>query len=106
MARKPGLETEGGVYHVINRGNYRADIFEPTKHGEHFHVLGEGCQKPVRQVCAWCVMSSHCHHGGQPVVGRNDADEQPARHKPQSQCPATNSGCFAAKIRSTTNPMV
>ena len=27
MARKRRLESSDGLYHVINRGNYRADIF-------------------------------------------------------------------------------
>ena len=33
MARKLRLEYPGACYHVINRGNYRADIFrdEPTR---------------------------------------------------------------------------
>ncbi len=30
MARKLRLEYEGAMYHVINRGNYRADIFATT----------------------------------------------------------------------------
>jgi len=28
MARKLRIEYEGAMYHVINRGNYRADVFE------------------------------------------------------------------------------
>ena len=31
MARKLRLESEGGVYHVINRGNDRGDIFRSPK---------------------------------------------------------------------------
>ena len=33
MARKLRLEAEGGIYHVLNRGNYRRAIFraEETK---------------------------------------------------------------------------
>ena len=27
MARKPRLEFEGAIYHMINRGNYRKDLF-------------------------------------------------------------------------------
>jgi len=30
------LESEGGLYHVINRGNYRADIFRSEKTKEAF----------------------------------------------------------------------
>ena len=28
MARKPRIEFNGAIYHIINRGNYRRDIFE------------------------------------------------------------------------------
>ena len=31
MARPLRFESEGGVYHVLNRGNYRADIFRSDK---------------------------------------------------------------------------
>jgi putative transposase len=62
MARKPGLETEGGVYHVINRGNYRGDIFRTDKARAAFLTcVGEACQKTGWRVYAWCVMSNHYH---------------------------------------------
>jgi putative transposase len=31
MPRRLRLESEAGVYHVINRGNYRADVFRTDK---------------------------------------------------------------------------
>ncbi len=31
MARPLRMESESGVYHVLNRGNYRADIFRSDK---------------------------------------------------------------------------
>ena len=31
MARPLRMESEAGVYHVLNRGNYRADIFRSDK---------------------------------------------------------------------------
>ena len=36
MPRKLRLESVGGIYHVINRGNYRAAIFEKAKTKEAF----------------------------------------------------------------------
>ena len=46
MARKLRLESEGGVYHVINRGNYRGDIFRSPKARLAFlKCLDEACRK-------------------------------------------------------------
>ena len=46
MARKLRLESEGAVYHVIARGNYRADVFatDATK-ASFLKCLGEACEK-------------------------------------------------------------
>ena len=62
MARKLRLETEGGVYHVINRGNYRGDIFRSEETRAAFlKCLDEACKKTGWRVYAWCVMSNHYH---------------------------------------------
>lgn len=62
MARKLRLESEGGVYHVINRGNYRASIFQQTRTKQAFlECLDEACGKTGWRVHAWCVMSNHYH---------------------------------------------
>ncbi len=62
MARKLRLETAGGVYHVINRGNYRADIFRSEKAKQAFLTcLGEACEQTGWRVHAWCLMSNHYH---------------------------------------------
>ncbi len=62
MARPLRLESEDGVYHVLNRGNYRADIFRTGKAKEAFlKCLGEACDKTGWRVHAWCVMSNHYH---------------------------------------------
>ena len=47
MPRRTRVEHEGARYHVINRGNYRARIFEDVKTKEAF----EGClgETVVRQ---------------------------------------------------------
>ncbi len=42
MPRKSRLESEGGIYHVINRGNYRGDVFRSPKAKPAFlQCLGE-----------------------------------------------------------------
>ena len=50
------------MYHVLNRGNYRADLFRGTKTRAAFlDCLAEACQKTGWVVHAWCVMSNHYH---------------------------------------------
>ena len=62
MARKLRLESEGGIYHVINRGNYRAAIFQQGKTKTALlKCLDEACAKTGWRVHAWCVMSNHYH---------------------------------------------
>ena len=62
MARPLRLESEDGVYHVLNRGNYRADIFRSEKAKAAFlKCLGEVCEKTGWRVHAWCLMSNHYH---------------------------------------------
>ena len=62
MARKLRVEAEGGIYHVLNRGNYRADIFQSDGTKAAFlKCLGEACDKTGWRVHAWCLMSNHYH---------------------------------------------
>jgi putative transposase len=62
MARPLRMESEAGVYHVLNRGNYRSDIFRSDKAKAAFlKCLGEACAKTGWQVHAWCLMSNHYH---------------------------------------------
>lgn len=62
MARPLRLESEDGVYHVLNRGNYRSDIFRAEKAKTAFmKCLGEACAKTGWRVHAWCIMSNHYH---------------------------------------------
>lgn len=56
------MESEAGVYHVLNRGNYRADIFRTEKAKAAFlKCLGEACGQTGWRVHAWCLMSNHYH---------------------------------------------
>lgn len=62
MARKLRMESEAGVYHVINRGNYRAAIFRSEKTKASFlNCLDEACHRTGWLVHAWCIMSNHYH---------------------------------------------
>ena len=62
MARSLRIERENGLYHVINRGNYRQDLFINEGVHESFEkCLFEACEK-----CGWilegfCVMTNHFH---------------------------------------------
>ncbi|MBP6864015.1 MAG: transposase [Candidatus Didemnitutus sp.] len=56
------MESESGVYHVLNRGNYRADIFRSDKaKGAFLTCLGEACEQTGWEIHAWCLMSNHYH---------------------------------------------
>lgn len=47
---------------MLNRGNYRADIFRSAKAKEAFlKCLDEACVKTGWRVHAWCLMSNHYH---------------------------------------------
>ncbi len=62
MARPLRMESESGIYHVLNRGNDRADIFRSDKTKAAFlHCLDEACRKTGWEVHAWCLMSNHYH---------------------------------------------
>jgi putative transposase len=62
MPRSLRLEREGGIYHLINRGNYRQDLFvDEATHASFEQCLFEACEK-----CGWilegfCVMTNHFH---------------------------------------------
>ena len=62
MARTLRFEQDGAIYHALNRGNYRADIFESEGARTAFlKCLEEACEKTGWRVHAWCLMSNHYH---------------------------------------------
>ncbi len=62
MARKLRIQYAGALYHVINRGNYRADVFETDGAKEAFlDCLGEACEKTGWRVHGYVVMRNHYH---------------------------------------------
>jgi REP element-mobilizing transposase RayT len=62
MARPWRVEFAGACYHVINRGNYRRNLFLGKGAAEAFErTLGETAQRFGWQVRAYVVMSNHFH---------------------------------------------
>ena len=62
MPRKLRLEFPGACYHVINRGNYRADIFKTEGAKRAFEgCLFEACDKSGWLLHAYVLMSNHYH---------------------------------------------
>src|SRR4051812_35686663 len=62
MARPVRMESAAGVYHLLNRGNYRAAIFRSDRTKEAFlKCLAETCRRTDWRVHAWCLMSNHFH---------------------------------------------
>ena len=62
MARPPRLELEGGVYHVIVRGNERAAVFRDDLDRERY--LGKLAHYRSRygfRLLAYCLMGNHVH---------------------------------------------
>jgi len=62
MPRKLRLEYEGAIYHVMNRGDRKEEIFLDDPDRERFlETLGEACAKTGWQVHACCLMGNHFH---------------------------------------------
>ena len=62
MARKLRVQYEGAIYHLMNRGDHREDIFlEDADRALFLKTLGEACAKTDWQVHAWCLMRNHFH---------------------------------------------
>ena len=62
MSRKLRIEYPGAIYHVMNRGDQREDIFRDDKDRQRFlATLGEACGKTEWQVQAYCLMRNHFH---------------------------------------------
>lgn len=62
MARKLRYEEEGGLYHVINRGNYRRPVFGSVGAAQAFETaLREAVKLFGWRVHAYVLMSNHYH---------------------------------------------
>lgn len=62
MARKLRIEFEGARYHIINRGNFRSDVFESDGAAQSFlKALEEAVDKFGWVLFAYVVMRNHYH---------------------------------------------
>jgi len=62
MPRTARLEYPGACYHVINRGNYRRDIFATDGAREAFErTLFEACERSGWRLHAYVIMRNHYH---------------------------------------------
>ncbi len=62
MARPPRIEYAGAVYHVLNRGNYRQDLFAVAGAGASFEqTLFDACARFGWRLHAYVLMPNHYH---------------------------------------------
>ena len=62
MPRPPRVDEAGGLYHALNRGNLRADIFKQTGDFVAFEkLLFEGLQLHQIELFSYQLMSNHYH---------------------------------------------
>lgn len=62
MARRLRIQYENALYHVINRGNYRRDVFGSRGAVLAFQAaLGEACERHGWRLHAYVVMRNHFH---------------------------------------------
>ena len=70
MPRKLRIQYPGPIYHLMNRGDQRENIFRDDTDRERFlSTLGEACGKTEWQVHAYCLMRNHFHL----VIGKDSA---------------------------------
>lgn len=53
--------SEGNIYHIYNRGNYKQQIFFSDENYFHFLNLTNKYLSPSADILAWCLMPNHFH---------------------------------------------
>jgi putative transposase len=62
MARRPRVELEGGLYHLITRGNDRQDIFHSKEdHLKFLSLLAKQKETAPFYLYSYCLMTNHAH---------------------------------------------
>lgn len=62
MARPLREEIAGGTFHIMNRGNRKAPIFEDNRDRQEFrHIVTEEKNTHGVEICADCPMGNHFH---------------------------------------------
>ncbi|MCA9118941.1 MAG: transposase [Planctomycetaceae bacterium] len=75
MPRPPRADEAGGLYHALNRGNARTDIFRKDSDFEAFErILSEGLLRYDLQLFAYQLLSNHWH-----LVLRSNRDGEMSR---------------------------
>ncbi len=70
MPRRPRRLMDNGVYHVLNRGNCRMEIFAKSGDFAAFvKLLEEGRQRTEMRILAYCLMHNHWHLAIRPRRG-------------------------------------
>ena len=60
--RKPRIQFQGALYHVIVRGNQRQKVFlTPADHRKYLHLLGQRAIAHFIKIYAYCLMPNHAH---------------------------------------------
>jgi putative transposase len=71
MARRLRVEVEGGLYHLIARGNDRQDIFHTEDdRGKFLTLLARQKERSPFHLYAYCLMTNH--------LNRRSAGNDPA----------------------------
>ncbi len=74
MGRLPRAIEDGLVYHVINRGNNRADVFaDAADHVAFLQALAETAGRYPFRLFGYCLMTNHFHLLLHPTRGSRSA---------------------------------
>ena len=69
MPRSPRADEAGGLYHALNRGNLRADIFKKEADFVAFErILGEALEIHEVELFSYQLMSNHYHLVLRPLI--------------------------------------
>ncbi|MEM9367197.1 MAG: transposase [Planctomycetota bacterium] len=62
MPRPPRADQAGDLYHALNRGNARAELFaKPEDYDAFERILAEGLERYPCQLLSFCLMPNHWH---------------------------------------------
>ena len=68
MGRPQRADEAGGIYHALNRGNARANVFDKPEDYEAFErILAEGLERYPCRLLAYQLMPTHWHFVLQPT---------------------------------------